>query len=125
MVQQYFVPPGVISKLVDDIEELLNGFAIIYPYDESIVDIYTHDKELFSINRNLMVYDEDSNIIFPFTRLFLESIKPCYIQFYCKYSSSNKNSLEIDEMVTRGIPYYSNKNHKVLYGDLSLIPFID
>lgn len=124
MVQQYFIPPRVVSTLVDEIEEYLN-LPIIRHYDDSIVEIYTYDKELFSVHRNFMVFDEDTNIIFPFTRLFLESIRPCYIHCFCKHSSSNKNEVELDEMFRQGIPYYSNKNQKVLYGDESLIPTID
>jgi len=124
MVQQYFLSPSVVSTLVDGIEECLN-LPIIRHYDDSIVEIYTYDKELFNVHINFMVVNEDTNVTFPFTRNFLESIKPCYIHYFCKYSSSYKNSVESDEMFRQGIPYYSNKNQKVLYGDASLIPKID
>lgn len=124
MVQQYFLLPRVVSILFDDIESHLN-LPIIPPYDDSIVVIYTYDQKSFNVHRNFMVDDEDTDDIFPFTRNFLESIRPCYIEYFCKYSNPNKNAAESYEMFRQGIPWSTNRNQKVLYGDESLIPKID
>lgn len=71
-------------ELYDIIKDHLNLKS-----DNKIVEIYTFNGKIFTINRNLSVDDENTIAVCPFTRDFLKMINPFFVRYLSKTSDSD------------------------------------